>query len=91
MLYPLLDSEKYLALCEIQKFAGWDPPSPEDLARVKESFLKKYPMDQELVQMAESNGRLYRELLDSGYRLGFLENGVGILLEQIFKTGVPDS
>lgn len=91
MPYPRLDSKKYLALCDVQKFAGWDPPSPEDLSRVKESFLKKYPADRDLVQMAESNGRLYRKLLDSAYRLGFLENGEAILLKQILKTGVPDN
>ena len=88
--YPRMDLAKYLALNEIQRFAGWDPPSPENLARVKESFLKKYPVDQDLVQKAETNGRLYRVLMASAFQLGFSKNGEVVLSEQMSKIGLPD-
>ena len=88
--YPRLNPEKFRALIEIEKFAGWDPPLPEELARAKESFLTEYPTNQELVQMAESNGRLYRELRNYAYRAGALKNGKEILLGQMKRAGIPD-
>ena len=88
--YPQIDTAKYLALNEIQKFAGWDPPSPENLAKAKESFLKKYPACQDLVQMAESNGKLYHELQASAFQLGFSRDGESVLAEQISRTGIPN-
>lgn len=88
--YPRMDPARYLALNEIQKFAGWNPPSPENLAKAKESFLKKYPAGQDLVQMAESNGKLYHELQASAFQLGFSRGGESVLAEQLSRTGIPN-
>ena len=87
--YPPLSPAKSWALNEIQKFAGWDPPATENLDAAKESFLEKFPADRELVQMAEFNGSLYRELRNFAYRTGALKNGKNILLEQMSKAGIP--
>lgn len=88
--YPLLSPAKAWALNEVQKFAGWDPPAPEELAKAKETFLQKYPADAALVQKAEANGRLYQELMTSAFQLGFSRNGESVLAEQISRTGIPD-
>jgi len=89
-LYPQIPRRRFWGLREIQRVAGWDPPSPECLAKVKESFLKKYPADEELVQLAEANGRLYRALMTSAFQLGFSKNGEVVLAAQMSKTGIPD-
>ena len=88
--YPLLSPAKAWALNEVQKFAGWDPPAPEELAKAKETFLRKYPADAALVQQAEANGRLYHEFRDYAYQAGTLKNGEEILLEQMTRAGIPD-
>ena len=88
--YPPLSPAKSWALNDIQKFAGWDPPAPEELANAKEVFLRKYPTDEALVQMAEANGRLYHEFRDYAYQAGSLRNGERILSEQMDRAGIPD-
>ncbi len=87
--YPLLDKGEYAVLMEIQKFAGWGAGYREDMRLAKERFVERFPGDQHLIAIAESNGRLFSEVKNWAYKLGVSNGKMGALTDVLSHTRIP--
>jgi hypothetical protein len=88
--YDRMETEKFKAVCEIQRLAAFGDGYEERLGNVCAEFMRNYN-DAQLCELAQANGRLFSKLKDEAYTFGFKSNGEKLLKSRLFEVGFPDS